>query len=62
VHLLISIILVLGFCFVIVVALLSTMHDLLGIAFSPPPVRRVEVRDSDVARAGNCEQSIISEL
>jgi hypothetical protein len=62
VHLLISIVLVVGFCFVIVVSLLSTLHDLLSIGFSLPRVRRSEVPDSDEAQGENCEQSTISEL
>jgi hypothetical protein len=62
VHLLVSIILFLGFCFVIVVGLLSTLHDLLGMGFFPPPVRRIEVPDSDEARGENSEQPILKEV
>ena len=61
-HLLVSIFLVVGFCLVIVFGLLSTLHDLLGIGLSLPPVRRIEVPDSDEARGENREQSIVSEL
>jgi hypothetical protein len=62
VHLLISIFLVVGFCIVIVFGLMSTLNDVLGIGFSPPPVRRIEVADSDEARGEYREQSTVSEL
>jgi hypothetical protein len=62
VHLLILIFLVVGFSIVIVFGLLSSLHDLLGIDFSLPPVRCIEVPDSDEALGENREQSIVSEL
>jgi hypothetical protein len=51
-----------GFSIVIVFGLLSSLHDLLGIDFSLPPVRCIEVPDSDEALGENREQSIVSEL
>jgi hypothetical protein len=62
VHLLISIVLVLGFCFVIVVGLLSALHDLLVVGFIRPPVRCIENPDFDKARGENTEQPILREL
>jgi hypothetical protein len=62
VHLLISIVLVLGFCIVIVVGLLSALHDLLVRGFFQPPERCIEAPDSHKARGENCEQSMLREL